>query len=59
MSLLTPEAVAEKLGVAPKTLANWRSMDTGPKHYKVGRFVRYKEPEVREWLDRHAVLPSR
>ena len=38
---LTPEAMAERLGVTVKTLANQRSAGTGPKFVKVGGAVRH------------------
>ena len=38
---LTPKQMADRLGVAPKTLANLRSAKAGPKFFKQGGRVRY------------------
>lgn len=38
---LRPEALAERWGVAPKTLANMRTAGTGPTYVKIGGSVRY------------------
>lgn len=38
---LTPEEMAERMGVTVKTLANQRSAGNGPKFVKVGGAVRY------------------
>ena len=46
--LLTPEEVAEFLGMKPNTLARWRSNGIGPAYVKLGSAVRYR----REDLDR-------
>jgi hypothetical protein len=41
MEFLTPEAMAERMRVTVKTLANLRANGGGPKYVKVGRKVRY------------------
>jgi hypothetical protein len=38
---LAPAAMATRMGVAPKTLANLRSRKQGPKFVKVGGRIRY------------------
>ncbi|MFI2234861.1 helix-turn-helix domain-containing protein [Streptomyces chrestomyceticus] len=48
--LATPEEVAAYLGVPVKTLYQWRHRRTGPNTLKVGRHLRYRWPEVDEWL---------
>lgn len=49
--LLTPEQVAEQLGVSPKTLAIWRSARRYDLAYiKVGRLVRYKTSAVEAFI---------
>ncbi len=47
--LWTPEQVAERYGMSPKTLANWRSLGLGPKPLKAGRRVLYPESELARW----------
>lgn len=49
--MLTPKQVANMLGVNHRTLDNWRAEKKGPPYYKVEGFIRYKEDEVRQWLE--------
>lgn len=51
VSTLTPRQVADELGIAEQTLANWRSAGTGPRFVKVGVLVRYRRSDVEAWLD--------
>lgn len=45
--LLTPQDVADRLGVSPTTLATWRCTQRYPLAYiKVGRLVRYRAGDV-------------
>jgi predicted site-specific integrase-resolvase len=48
---LDPKAQAERLGVTPKTLANWRYTGIGPPFFKYGdgRVV-YDDAETEAWL---------
>ena len=51
--MLAPDAAAEYLGVAMKTLANWRSSTStpeGPEWMKVGGSVRYLRDDLDAWL---------
>lgn len=46
-SLLTPQDVADRLGVSTTTLATWRCTKRYPLAYvKVGRLVRYRIADV-------------
>ena len=45
-SSLTPKELADKWGVATGTLANWRSKRVGPKFFRVGRKVLYREIDI-------------
>lgn len=38
--------VAERWGLAPKTLAQWRWLGIGPAYLKIGRSVFYREAEL-------------
>jgi excisionase family DNA binding protein len=49
-SLLTPEGLAEFLGVPVATLYQWRYRGIGPRAYRVGRHLRYAPEEVDRWL---------
>lgn len=53
--LLIPQEVADKLKVDVQLLNQWRSARKGPKFLKLGRFVRYKASDLKEWLDSRAV----
>jgi hypothetical protein len=48
VKLLTELETADRLGVRPATLQAWRARGTGPRlpFVKVGRLVRYREPDV-------------
>jgi len=41
---------AARMGVRPKTLANWRSLGTGPAFFKLGNRVVYDDADVDAWL---------
>lgn len=49
-ALLTPDEVAEMLGVPVSTLRFWRQTKAGPGWVKVGRLVRYPVGELDTWL---------
>lgn len=49
--LMSQEQVAEYLGVALQTLANWRTMNKGPRYTKIGGAVQYRKVELIEWLE--------
>ncbi|MTI12253.1 DNA-binding protein [Sansalvadorimonas verongulae] len=51
LKLYEPEDVAKELGITKGTLTVWRSMGKGPKFVKVGRFPKYREADVIEWLN--------
>ena len=48
--LLSPQEVAEFLGVPVASLQTWRAGRRGPRVYKVGRHVRYRRADVERWL---------
>ena len=48
---VSPEHAADRLGVQPSTLANWRWNGGGPRYLKVGGRVRYRLHDLAEWLD--------
>ena len=54
--LLTPEQVADQLGVTEHTLAVWRSENRYPLAYvKVGRYVRYRQSDVNRFIEQRTV----
>ena len=49
-TLLTPQDVADRLGVSTTTLATWRCTKRYPLTYvKVGRLVRYRLADVEDF----------
>ncbi|MGH3386935.1 MAG: helix-turn-helix domain-containing protein [Nocardioidaceae bacterium] len=48
--LWTTEDVSRYLGVPVKTLYEWRLRKYGPPAARVGRFLRYRQTDVVEWL---------
>lgn len=50
--LLNTVQTSERLGDIPvATLRWWRHVGLGPKSFKVGRRVMYREEDVETWLD--------
>lgn len=49
MKILNPGQVSELLQVKLSTIYQWTHQDYIP-HYKVGRFVRFDEIEIMNWL---------
>jgi DNA-binding XRE family transcriptional regulator len=50
LALLTENEMANKLGITPRTLANWRKKRKVP-YIKVAGLIRYSWPRVRQALD--------
>jgi excisionase family DNA binding protein len=54
--LLTPEQVAQKLGVTTGTLAVWRCRRRYPLRYvKIGAKIRYRVEDVQKFIERRSV----
>jgi excisionase family DNA binding protein len=51
-ALLTPNRLADRLGISPRTLQDWRSRKVGPPWIRVGRVIRYREEDVNEWIEK-------
>jgi DNA-binding transcriptional MerR regulator len=45
----TEEELAEHLKVPAPTVKYWRSRGTGPKWFRAGKYVRYREADVTRW----------
>lgn len=53
--LLTPDQVAEQLGVTTHTLAVWRCTRRYPlKYHKIGTRVRYRQADVDAFIEHRA-----
>jgi excisionase family DNA binding protein len=50
--LMTPQEVADFLGMPVATLQVWRARRTGPRAYRVGKHVRYASEDVLTWLEK-------
>lgn len=44
--MLREKQAASFLGVAPKTLANWRSQGKGPRFCRLGRTIAYRQEDL-------------
>lgn len=53
--LMSVEDLAAYLAVPVATVYGWNSRGIGPKRYRVGRHVRYRQADVDAWIDRQAV----
>lgn len=50
-ALLPPAAVADLLGLSPRTLEDWRSDDRGPRYIRIShRVVRYCAADIDAWI---------
>jgi excisionase family DNA binding protein len=51
---LSPNELADVLGVSVETIYQWRSKRIGPPGFRVGKHLRYDPRAVRKWIDRQA-----
>jgi excisionase family DNA binding protein len=49
-ALLSPDQLAEYLGVPVSSVYRWNYIKSGPTAMKVGRHVRYRKSDVEAWL---------
>ncbi|MCW2904184.1 MAG: Transcriptional regulator, MerR family [Streptosporangiaceae bacterium] len=49
--LMTTEEVADYFRTVPATCRYWRHVGKGPRSFKVGRRVLYRESDVIAWAD--------
>lgn len=49
--LLSTKQAAQLLGLKPNTLAKWRVAGTGPVFVTMGRAVRYRVSDLRNFID--------
>jgi excisionase family DNA binding protein len=57
-SLLTPQELANFLGIPVKTIYQWRTLSRGPRGIRVGKHLRYRRADVETWLDPQADTPQ-
>lgn len=48
--LITEAEAADLLKARPATLKQWRHKRQGPKHYKLGGYVRYNRQDLLAWI---------
>nr|WP_179756930.1 helix-turn-helix domain-containing protein [Kineococcus aurantiacus] len=48
---MSPQQVASYLQIPVTTLYQWRHRGDGPPAARVGRYLRYRETDVRRWLE--------
>ena len=51
LALMTERQVAATCGVSVASVRRWRRLGMGPKSLKVGGCRRYKQEDVRDWID--------
>lgn len=49
-TLLTQQAVADRLGYTVRTLEHWRLRRVGPAWCKIGARVMYRESSLEQWI---------
>jgi len=57
-SRLSTQAAAAYLGVATKTLANWRAQGNGPRYSKLVGTIRYDLVDLEQFVETHKVTPT-
>jgi excisionase family DNA binding protein len=56
--LLSPEEVAEILGVPKGTLYKWRLVGEGPPAMRIGKHLRYRPGDLDAWLRSREAIGS-
>jgi len=52
------EGLGARWNIPPRTLSQWRYLGRGPRYYKFGGHVRYRDDDVVEWERAQAVDPD-
>jgi predicted DNA-binding transcriptional regulator AlpA len=53
--LLSNEEIAEIAQVPLSSVRKWPSEGKGPRRFRLGKYVRYRAGDVRDWLLTHSV----
>ena len=54
--VLTNKEAARKLGISHRTLEDWRLTNRGPRFVKLGRLVRYRLPDLLDFMDQNSFM---
>jgi len=57
--LLTDQEAAPYVGYKVQTLRNLRFLGRGPRYLKLGKAVRYRPSDLRDWVDAHVIEPEK
>lgn len=52
--LLSPQEVADIVGVPVKTVYQWNSKRTGPRVIRIGVHCRYRPKDLEAWIESNA-----
>jgi len=55
MELLTEGEVATVLQCTKSALRRWRREGRGPRYVRVGRLIRYRQPDLELFIEKNAV----
>jgi hypothetical protein len=50
----TEKQTSDLLGVAPSTLKAWRVSGKGPRYFKIGRWIFYRQDDLDTWIEGQA-----
>jgi predicted DNA-binding transcriptional regulator AlpA len=50
-SLLNQKQAARILGLSVRTLERYRITGTGPRYVRLGRLIRYRPNDLKEWIE--------
>ena len=50
----TEKQTSDLLGVAPLTLKAWRVSGKGPRYFKIGRWIFYRQDDLDAWIEGQA-----
>lgn len=56
-TFMTTYAAAKMLRLSPRTLENYRYERIGPRYFKSGSRVLYKESDILNWIEQFAITP--
>ncbi len=55
VKMMNQRELSDSIGVAERTIAQWRYLGRGPKYHKLGGHVRYDPAEVQAWIEENTV----